>query len=71
MTDMTAPTAARSIIRALRFHARCFCPKCGQEMVTKNGEVTCMSGDMGLSQKMHEGLSAAARYSPGMFHGAR
>jgi hypothetical protein len=25
-------------------------------MVVKNGEVTCVSGDMGLSQKMHDGL---------------
>jgi competence CoiA-like predicted nuclease len=29
--------------------ARVFCPKCGEEMVLKDGEVTCVSGNMGLS----------------------
>jgi hypothetical protein len=48
--------------------ARVFCPWCGEGMVVKNGEVTCVSGDMGLSQKMHDRLAEVfilhARRSP-------
>jgi uncharacterized Zn finger protein (UPF0148 family) len=36
---------------------RVFCPKCGKGMVVKNGEVTCVHGEMGFSRKMHDGLS--------------
>ena len=34
-----------------------FCPKCGDEMDVNDGEVACVSGDMGLSRGMHDGLS--------------
>jgi hypothetical protein len=36
---------------------RVFCPKCGKGMVVRDGEVTCVPGEMGLSRKMHDGLS--------------
>lgn len=34
-----------------------FCPRCGEGMVIKDGEVTCVPGGMGLSRNMHEGLT--------------
>jgi hypothetical protein len=29
-----------------------FCPKCGRELVDTGRELTCLSGQMGLSQRM-------------------
>jgi hypothetical protein len=33
-----------------------FCPKCGDEMVNQDGELTCIRGAMGLSQQVHNML---------------
>lgn len=34
-----------------------FCPKCGDTLEDVNGELTCVRGDMGLSQDMARRLS--------------
>lgn len=34
-----------------------FCPKCGSELVYQDGELTCITGDMGLSRYMEQTLT--------------
>lgn len=35
-----------------------FCPKCGDELIIKDGELYCLRGDMYLSQNVREILEA-------------
>jgi rubrerythrin len=38
-----------------------FCPKCGEELVRKNGELTCVRGTMGVTQDVEAILSERFR----------
>lgn len=39
-----------------------YCPKCGEILTRRNGELTCLAGDMGLSRNVEQRLME--RYAP-------